>query len=134
MEKKSIMRGKINSAQIGLFNFASKVDGMQIGLINFGGSMRGKQIGLINFFSNTAPKDQVKNGTPIGLINIGSSGPFLRVSTNELFLTNIEVSTGNCANCTFTQSGMPIDGKYKKFNQNNLIIGVDNLGNDWGVG
>lgn len=132
--QKSITRGKIGSAQIGLFNYAKKVNGIQIGLINFGGSMRGTQIGLINFFSTQAPKDQVKNGTPIGLINIGSSGPFLRVSTNEVFLTNLEFSTGNCSNCSFTATGMPFNDKNKKYNQNSIIVSIDNPSDIWGIG
>ena len=132
--KKSVSDVNTRSVQIGLINFSKQMEGLQIGLINFGGATVGTQIGLINFFSNQATKKQTTNGTPIGLINMGSTAPILRVHTNELFLANFEITTGNCSNCTFSQSGMPYNQSNKKYNQNALILGINSLENIWGFG
>jgi hypothetical protein len=121
--------------QIGFINFCKKMDGVQIGIINFGGDIRGKQIGLINFFNPAGTKDHVRNGTPIGLLNIGSKGSYFRVSYNELFITNIEYTTGNCLNCSFVMgSEMPFDDRNQIFNQNALIVGYDPIRHTWGFG
>ncbi len=130
--KKSVY-SKANSIQIGLVNKSKKMTGIQIGLINIGGKTLGTQVGLINFFRDEPNKEQTKNGTPIGLINIGSIGP-LRASINELFLINLEIATGNCSNCTSTQSQMPFEDNNKKFNQNSIIIGVNQIEETWGFG
>jgi hypothetical protein len=121
--------------QIGMLNFSKDMAGTQIGLINFGGTMRGRQIGLINFFDKSPPKDNVKNGLPIGLLNFGSMGSYFRISFNELFPLNAEYSTGNCANCSavlITQ--MPYDENWKKYNQNALMIGYNPTEESWGFG
>jgi hypothetical protein len=111
------------------------MDGVQIGIINFGGDIRGKQIGLINFFNPAGTKDHVRNGTPIGLLNIGSKGSYFRVYYNELFITNIEYTTGNCLNCSFVMgSEMPFDDRNQIFNQNALIVGYDPVQRTWGFG
>jgi hypothetical protein len=110
------------------------MDGTQIGLINFGGAMRGKQFGLINFFQKSGSKEAVRMGTPAGLLNLGSSGSYLRLYYNELFSTNMEYTTGNCMNCTYTSSTMPYWDDNKILNQNALIIGYDHWRKNWGFG
>jgi len=121
--------------QIGLINFCRATDGVQIGLINFGGDARGKQIGLVNFFSKEMPHERVRNGTPIGLLNYGSKGSYIRVYYSELFATNIEYSTGNCLNCSRVfDSEMPFDDRKQIFNQNALILGYDPFQRTWGFG
>jgi hypothetical protein len=121
--------------QIGLINFSREMDGLQIGLINFGGAMRGKQIGIINFFNKAPSKERVRMGTPIGLLNYGSKGSYFRLSANEVFVTNIEYTTGNCLNCSWVmQSEMPFDDSNQIFNQNALILGFDPLQHAWGFG
>lgn len=113
---------KLTGWQIGLVNLASRMDGLQIGIINRARKMRGVQIGLINFFSTAPNKTLAKSGVPIGIINIGSKGGHQRFYTTETFLYNLEYTTGNCYNCSFTQSEMPILGKSKITNQNALIV------------
>jgi hypothetical protein len=125
---------KAKSLQIGLFNFSREIDGTQIGLINFGGAARGKQIGVINFFQRVGSKEDVRMGTPIGLLNFGSRGSYIRLSYNEIFPANLEYTTGNCLNCTWTQSGMPYRGRNRKFNQNALMVGYDPDRETWGFG
>ncbi len=125
---------KARSLQIGLINFCKEMDGNQIGLINFGGAMRGRQIGLVNFFRVPGTKEQVRNGTPIGLLNFGSMGSNLRLQYNEIFSFNLEYTLGNCLNCTWTQSQMPYWDFNKIFNQNVLIIGYDYWKETWGFG
>ena len=112
----------ITGWQIGLVNMASKMDGLQLGLVNRTRSFRGVQIGLINLFSTAAPKNNGKAGVPIGLINIGSRGGHQRVYMSELFRYNFEVATGNCYNCSRTESTMPLHDRTKKLNQNALIF------------
>ena len=121
--------------QVGLINFSKEMDGMQIGLINFGGDARGKQLGLINFFSKIPSKERVKMGTPMGLLNFGSSGSYFRLFSNEIFPTNIEYTTGNCLNCSWTTSGMPLfDDDNLIHNQNALVLGFDPFRDTWGFG
>ena len=120
--------------QFGLLNFSKSLDGWQVGLVNFAKTFRGKQIGLINFFPKYGSKEIMRMGTPIGLLNFGSRGSYLRVHYNEMFPINVERTTGNCLNCTWTQSEMPIDDRHKIFNQNALILGLDLSLNTWGFG
>ncbi len=87
--------------QFGLLNMSKAMDGVQIGLINIGGNTRGVQIGLINFFKKYGSKENVRMGTPIALLNIGSKGSVFRLYYNELFTTNAEYTTGNCLNCSY---------------------------------
>jgi hypothetical protein len=122
------------SLQIGLLNFCREMHGTQIGLINFGGGMRGKQFGVINFFQRMGSKEQVRMGTPVGLLNFGSYGTYFRINYSELFPLNAEVSTGNCMNCTWTQSTMPYWDSNQQLNQNVLIIGYDRWNETWGFG
>lgn len=132
--KKSTPPTSRRSLQIGLINFSKEMDGTQIGLINFGGATRGKQIALINFFHRLPSKEPVYMGTPIGLLNFGSYGTYYRLYYNEIFSTNFEYTTGNCVNCTWTQSTMPYWDQNKKQNQNALIFGYDHWKNTWGFG
>ena len=120
--------------QIGLINHSKEMDGVQIGLINFGGAARGKQIGLINFFHRMPIKEYGMMGTPIGLLNFGSNGSVLRLYYNESFPVNLQYTTGNCLNCSWTQSGMPFYQNNRKFNQNALILGYDPFRDMWGFG
>jgi len=125
------------SLQLGLLNFSKAMHGTQVGLINFGGETRGNQFGLINFFNRNKTKENVDAGMPIGLLNIGSRGSVFRFTTNDLFLTNVEYTTGNCQNCSWTPAGpvgMPYEGNNKKFNQSALILGFDHVQNTWGFG
>lgn len=132
--KKSSPPTRVRSLQIGLINFCKEMEGTQIGLINFGGELRGKQFGLINFFQRRGTKEYSRNGTPVGLLNIGSLGSMLQISYTEMFSTTLEYTTGNCLNCTYTQSGMPYGDLNKIFNQNALILGYDHWRNSWGFG
>lgn len=132
--RKSTPPSSTTGMQIGLINFTKAMDGLQIGLINFGGAVRGKQIGIINFFQREPSKKNVRMGTPIGLLNIGTLGTFVRISTNEILTFNAEVSTGNCLNCTWTQSGMPYHDRFIIYNQNSLIVGHNTINGAWGIG
>lgn len=131
---------KLTGWQIGLVNLASKMHGLQIGIINRARQMRGTQIGLINFFSTAPNKEHGKNGTPVGLLNFGSKGAHKRASVNETFLYNFEITSGNCYNCTKTESEMPLAGSYKIMNQNALIFTYnpsftrEGPGPQWAVG
>jgi hypothetical protein len=125
---------KARGFQIGLINVSKEMDGIQIGLINFGGSALGKQFGLINFFRVIPTTRNTRYNTPVGLINKGTSGSVFRLVYNEVFATNIEYTTGNCMNCTRTQSSMPFDDKNQIYNQNSLIVGYDPFNNTWGFG
>jgi hypothetical protein len=132
---KSTPPTRARGLQLGLLNSSKAMDGWQIGLINFGGDARGKQIGLINFFSKYPSKEQTRMGTPIGLLNFGSKGSYVRISLNEVFLTNIEYTTGNCLNCTWiVGSEMPYHDQNQIFNQNALILGFDPIEDTWGFG
>lgn len=114
--------------QIGLVNFSKINDGLQIGLINKTKQFRGMQIGLVNFL-RTSPyngtQGKGKYGIPIGLLNIGSKGGHKRLYLNDFFLTNMEITTGNCYNCTKTESQMPLSSKFQVYYQNALIVGYD---------
>ncbi|MDH5398725.1 MAG: hypothetical protein OEX02_11290 [Cyclobacteriaceae bacterium] len=120
--KKTTPPVKYRSLQIGLINKSKLMAGTQIGLINISREMRGTQIGLINFFKAKPPSEGQRSGIPIGLLNISSTGGFLRLSADELFLLNVDKSTGNCYNCSNTPYRMPFDDRYQKFNQNVLIF------------
>jgi len=106
--------------QFGIANISNNMDGIQIGLINIGKQV---QFGLINFYkAKYPPKQHGKSGTPIAILNFGSKGSHNRIFVDELFLTNIERTTGNCFNCTKTQTEMPFSGSNKIMNQNALIL------------
>jgi len=128
INKSKVMKGKNTiptgnrGFQFGIVNISSNMDGTQIGLINIGRQVRGVQVGLINIFKTAAPKKQGKSGTPIAILNFGNKGTHQRIYTNDLFLTNIEKTTGNCYNCSNTQSGMPFSGSNRIMNQNALIF------------
>ena len=123
--------------QLGIVNLSREMNGRQIGLVNFGGAMRGNQIGLINFFKKSPTKENARLGTPIGLLNFGSVGSVTRIYVNDLFLTNLEYTTGNCLNCSpagMGKSDMPYNDSWKKLNQNALILGFDPRYDTWGFG
>jgi hypothetical protein len=142
VNKALLIKGSKSSAasnnrglQIGLVNFCREMDGTQIGIINIGGQMRGRQIGLINIFRKTPPKENIYNGLPIGLLNFGSAGTYVRLSNNELYSLNLEITTGNCANCSWVMgSNMPFKDSWKKYNQNAIVLGYDRMENTWGFG
>ena len=113
---------KATGWQIGLVNLASEMHGLQLGVINRTKKFRGVQIGLINFYSTAPNRQHGSNGIPIALLNFGNRGNHKRFYTTETFLYNFEYTTGNCHNCTFTKSSMPLDGKSKITNQNALIL------------
>lgn len=133
--KKSTPPTAARGMQIGLLNFSRAMDCWQIGLINFGGDARGKQIGLINFFNKYGSKENVRMGTPVGLLNFGSRGSYARVFYNELYPVNVEYTTGNCLNCTWLMnSEMPYYDRNQIFNENVLIVGYDYQLKTWGLG
>jgi hypothetical protein len=86
--------------QIGLVNFAQKMDGFQIGLINFGKRTQGTQLGLINIYNN-GREPQTRDGTSIGLLNIGSAFS-MAVFTSDIFVMNFEIGTGTSKNVRMT--------------------------------
>ncbi len=134
--KKTTPPTRSRAWQIGLLNFSRQMDGVQIGLVNSGGMSRGKQIGLINFFSGDTPHEKdVRNGTPIGLLNFGGAGSYVRIVTNELFEINLERTSGNCLNCSRVfGSQMPFTDDNQIFNQNTLIAGYNPVSKTWGFG
>ncbi|NQZ77086.1 MAG: hypothetical protein HRT61_13440 [Ekhidna sp.] len=124
--------------QIGLINHSRTNNGFQIGLINRAKRMRGVQVGLINLFT-PSPYDGANryNGVPIGLLNIGSTDNKLRFSMSDVIPILVEYSTGNCHNCSFTESAMPLSDIFYKTNQNLLIAGYSYLTDDdfkWAAG
>ena len=132
-------RTPARSLQIGLYNSSRTMSGIQIGLINRAKEMSGTQIGLINFFSTAPPKRASKGGNPIAFLNFGSQGAFTRFSYNDQFQYNLERSTGNCANCSDTQYGLPLNDDWQRFNQNSLIVSYNPTERQekhgyWGVG
>jgi hypothetical protein len=87
-------------------------------------------IGLINVFSNRGKANQA-NKPSIGLLNIGDQF-HVGFYTNETFLLNYEIATGNSKNSLF---------KVKPFHNNNLnritySSNPDNIVNKpkWGIG
>ena len=114
--------------QLGLINYSQTNSGIQIGLINRAKKMTGVQIGLINFFKpGPYPGGNRYNGVTNGLLNIGSTDNRLRLSRSDVIPQMVEYTTGNCHNCSFTQSAMPIDDRFYKTNQNALIFGYDHF-------
>ncbi len=117
---------KTRSFQFGLINVTKKMlGGTQVGLINVAGEMAGTQVGLINLFSKLPVAGAVRNGLPVGIINYGSVGSVVRVSTSDSFLFNFELSSGNCSNCPKTKFGLPFDDRFQKLNQNVLVFGYN---------
>lgn len=111
--KNSFESDEPTGLQFGIVNFARMMNGFQIGLINIAGPMQGTQIGLINIYrKGKAPL--TRDGTSIGLINVGSSVK-VGAYVNDLFLTNVEVSTG-----TFKNNRMIAERMTKDF-QNALL-------------
>ena len=90
--------------QIGLINFAGRMNGFQFGLINYGKRMQGTQVGLINIF-NDGKDPQTRDGTAIGLLNIGSAF-YLSAYVNDIFLSNIEIGTGTVKNRRISGDGV----------------------------
>lgn len=85
-----------SGVQAGLVNHAGKMNGFQIGLINIARRMQGTQIGLINIYRG-GTATETRDGTAIGLVNAGDFG-YASVYCNEIFLTNVEIATGNPKN------------------------------------
>lgn len=126
---------KARGWQVGIVNISSNMHGVQIGIVNVAGKLRGKQFGIVNIFPRNNEKGTPRGGTPIGLLNFGSKGHYLRASFNEIFNYNIERTTGNCLNCSATLMGeMPFNERYKKFSQNALIVGFNPRQQTWGFG
>jgi len=133
--RKSTPPTRARGLQLGLLNMSKETDGVQIALVNFGGDTRGVQIGLINFFNSAPSKEKVRMGTPIGLLNFGSKGSYMRLYYDEIYPANIEYTTGNCVNCSWVlYSEMPFDDNNQLFNQNALILGWDYFNDTWGFG
>jgi hypothetical protein len=100
--------------QVGLVNMAKSMDGYQFGLVNISGPMKGTQIGLINIYRH-GKDPQTRNGTAIGLFNIGAAGYFAAY-TSDLFPVNLEIASGTLKN------GRIKTEAYGKFVQNGLIF------------
>lgn len=139
--KNSQRPSKDRGVQVGLINIGSEMDGTQIGLINIAGKSHGVQIGLINILKAGPYKGSTVSsyGVPIGLLNLWSKGGHFRLYTDELFLTIVERTTGNCQNCTMTESEMPLNGRFKIMNQNALVFAYNPLPGyrediKWGAG
>ena len=94
--KNSVEKTHPWGAQIGLFNKAETMNGFQVGLINFSKHSQGTQIGLINIYRH-GKTTGTKDGTAIGLVNIGDVG-YLSTYSTELFALNYEIATGNSKN------------------------------------
>jgi hypothetical protein len=82
--------------QLGLLNMAKSMDGFQIGVVNISGPMKGTQVGLVNIYRH-GKDPQTRNGTAIGLINIGASGYFSTYSS-DVFPVNFEIASGTMKN------------------------------------
>ena len=100
--------------QFGVVNMAKAMDGYQIGLVNIAGPMKGTQIGLINIYRH-GKDPQTKNGTAIGLINVGAAGYFSTYGS-DLFPVNFEIASGTLKNGRVKMEA------YGKFIQNGLIF------------
>ncbi len=94
--KNSIMETQSTGIQVGLINYSKKMNGFQLGLINLSGYNQGTQIGLINIYKPARKKGKL-DGTPFGLLNIGSNLS-LETFVDETFLMNVGLSTGNIKN------------------------------------
>jgi hypothetical protein len=113
--------------QLGLFNIAKKMNGFQIGLINFAKRSQGTQIGLINFYKR-GTQQGTKDGTAIGLVNIGDVG-YVSVYANETFGLNYELATGTRKNAR-----IKLD-KRNVYLENALIYSNQPFhGKGWGMG
>jgi hypothetical protein len=99
--------------QLGIVNHTKTMNGFQIGLVNISKHMQGTQVGLVNIYVN-GKTPNTRDGTSIGLINIGSSA-YVAVFANDLWYTNIEIATG-----TFKNHRINTDRKEKQI-QNTLI-------------
>ncbi|NJM31754.1 MAG: hypothetical protein HC848_01280 [Limnobacter sp.] len=115
--KNSFENDDATGLQIGLINKAGKMNGFQVGLINIGKEMQGTQIGLINIYRR-GKTPVTRDGTAIGLLNFGDFG-YLSVYASELFLTNIELATGNMKN------GRMRSDRVNKYVHNALIYSND---------
>ncbi|MCX8490654.1 MAG: hypothetical protein ORN54_06260 [Cyclobacteriaceae bacterium] len=82
--------------QLGLINIADRMNGFQFGLINISKQSQGTQIGLVNIYRR-GKVIGTKDGTAIGLVNIGDVG-YTAIYANELFALNYEIATGNRKN------------------------------------
>lgn len=132
--KNTLPYTKARGLQFGLINLNRKMNGLQVGLINFGGRARGVQFGLINFYKQVPSKENVKQGIPIGLINVTSRGPDARIYNTEMFPWSVEYSTGQCRNCSAAESQMPFESRNQVYYHNSLIISSNPFRNLWAFG
>lgn len=93
------------------------MNGFQVGLVNFGGAMQGTQLGLVNFY-HRGDLANTKDGTSIGLLNIGQSYSF-QIYADEIFLTNYAFLTGTGKNFRL------IDASNWVYIYNGLIFGYN---------
>lgn len=123
--RNSLQPTSSRGVQIGLVNLSKINDGFQIGLINKTKGFRGLQIGLINLYRSSpyqGSQGRGRYGIPIGLVNLGGGVSMIRAYVDDIFISNFELSTGNCYNCTWSESKMPFDGKFMTFHLNSLIF------------
>ncbi len=101
--KNSYQAAQHTALQLGIVNHCKLMNGFQIGLVNIGRRMQGTQIGVINIFKN-GKTPETRDGTAIGLINIGSSGYF-SCYASEIFPVNVEIATGTVKNRRIKDEG-----------------------------
>lgn len=129
--KHSINNDDPSGLQIGILNSSKKMNGLQIGLINIAKRSQGTQIGLINIYNGGKDLD-TKDGTAVGLINIGGVG-FVSAYANELFYSNFEIATGNKKNGRITAAN------HTTFIYNSLLFSTSSNGfvpneKSWAIG
>ncbi len=118
--KNSTGESKETALQLGIINSAKRMNGFQIGLLNYAKRSQGMQIGLINIYQGG--KDVgTKDGTAIGLINVGDS-EHVAFYADELFFTNYEIATGNAKNSRIQNASVT------RYNLNSLIFSNTSTG------
>lgn len=125
--KNSFDNTQPTGVQLGLVNIANRMNGLQIGLVNFAKRSQGTQIGLINFYKSGRLSDS-KDGTAIGLLNIGDLG-YVSVYMNEIFGLNYEIATGTRKNARIKLDRRNV------YVENALIYSHQSFKHDsWGMG
>jgi hypothetical protein len=113
-----------NSVQIGIVNTTKLLAGYQIGVVNITRKFYGTQIGIVNIYKKGPnPGDSAdKYGSAFGLINVGTGGGLLAFYTDELLMLGTEITTGNCTNCKWSQSSMPLNDRFMKYTHNAIVL------------
>lgn len=128
--KNSFEKNSTTGLQLGLVNRSDVMNGFQVGLINIGKRMQGTQIGLINIY-NGGKMPETRDGTSLGLINIGATG-YAALYASELFFTTLEIATGTVKNARKTTASHTIEIQNALIYANNA--GFINGTEKWAVG